>query len=121
MHRAIIQRIPLSSFPEHSVYNRPALTRSRIPSPVRIRASSIMATPAEKKDVIRKSIREIPDWPKPGVSFKDITTLLLDPRAFQYTIDLFVDRYRGQNVTAVVGTLLFFDWGEIEKKDSLYV
>lgn len=62
-----------------------------------------MSTDAEKKAIITASIREIPDWPKPGINFKDITTLLLDPKAFQLTIDLFVERYRGQNVTHIAG------------------
>lgn len=51
----------------------------------------------------QSSIRAIPDFPKPGISFKDITTLLLNPTAFKHTIDLFVERYKGQNVTAIAG------------------
>lgn len=37
---------------------------------------------------IRSLIREVPDFPKPGISFKDITTLLRDAKGFEYTIDL---------------------------------
>ncbi|PKA65934.1 Adenine phosphoribosyltransferase 1 [Apostasia shenzhenica] len=42
---------------------------------------------------IASSIRAIPDFPKPGVTFQDITTLLLDPMAFRDTVDLFVESY----------------------------
>jgi len=39
-----------------------------------------------------------------GILFQDITTLLLDPKAFKDTIDLFVERYRDQNINVVAGT-----------------
>jgi len=35
--------------------------------------------------------------------FQDITTLLLDPKAFKDTIDLFVERYKGKNISVVAG------------------
>ncbi|KAL9257594.1 Adenine phosphoribosyltransferase 3-like protein [Drosera capensis] len=41
---------------------------------------------------IKEKIRVVPDFPKPGIMFQDITTLLLDPVAFKNTIDLFVER-----------------------------
>jgi adenine phosphoribosyltransferase len=46
-------------------------------------------------------IRDIPDFPKPGILFKDITPLLADPTAFQYAIDRMAEHYRGQPVDAV--------------------
>lgn len=52
---------------------------------------------------IASSIRVIPDFPKPGIMFQDITTLLLDPKAFKDTIDLFVERYTGKNISVVAG------------------
>ncbi|XP_058786142.1 adenine phosphoribosyltransferase 4-like [Vicia villosa] len=52
---------------------------------------------------ISSAIRIIPDFPKPGIMFQDITTLLLDPKAFKDTIDLFVERYRDQNISVVAG------------------
>ncbi len=48
-------------------------------------------------------VREIPDWPKPGVSFKDITPLLADARAFAATVDRLADHFIGQGITTVVG------------------
>jgi len=47
-------------------------------------------------------IRDIPDFPKPGIVFKDITPLLADGPAFRETVDRFVERYRGR-VDAVLG------------------
>ncbi|KAK4434365.1 Adenine phosphoribosyltransferase 1, chloroplastic [Sesamum alatum] len=52
---------------------------------------------------ISSSIRVIPDFPKPGILFQDITTLLLDPKAFKDTIDLFVERYKDKNINVVAG------------------
>ncbi|KAH6836121.1 adenine phosphoribosyl transferase 1, partial [Perilla frutescens var. hirtella] len=52
---------------------------------------------------IASTIRVIPDFPKPGILFQDITTLLLDPQAFKDTIDLFVERYKGQNISVIAG------------------
>jgi adenine phosphoribosyltransferase len=48
-------------------------------------------------------IRAIPDFPIPGILFRDITPLLSDPDGFRATIDLFVERYRTTNIDAVVG------------------
>lgn len=52
---------------------------------------------------ISSTIRVIPDFPKPGILFQDITTLLLDPKAFKDTIDLFVERYKDKNINVVAG------------------
>ena len=52
---------------------------------------------------IRQIIRNVPDWPKPGVTFRDITTVLQDPRSFRVLIDLFVYRYMGQKLDLVAG------------------
>ena len=49
---------------------------------------------------IKKAIRTVPDWPKPGVSFRDITTVLQDKTAFRKLIDAFVHRYHGQHIDA---------------------
>lgn len=52
---------------------------------------------------IRQAIRDIPNFPKPGVIFKDITPLLGNGRLFRRTIDLMADRYRSQAVDMVLG------------------
>ncbi|KAG8494097.1 hypothetical protein CXB51_011582 [Gossypium anomalum] len=55
---------------------------------------------------ISSAIRVIPDFPKPGIIFQDKTTLLLDTKAFRDTIDLFVERYRGKDISVVAVKLL---------------
>ena len=52
---------------------------------------------------IESLIRAIPDFPIPGILFRDITPLLSDPKGFKATIDLFVDKFRDARVDAVVG------------------
>jgi adenine phosphoribosyltransferase len=52
---------------------------------------------------IEQLIRAIPDFPIPGILFRDITPLLADPQGFKATVDLFVERYRDAKVEAVVG------------------
>ena len=50
---------------------------------------------------LEKIIRSIPDFPKKGIVFKDITTLLDDPAAFKYTVDWFCDLFGGSGATKV--------------------
>lgn len=49
-------------------------------------------------------IRNVPDFPKPGIQFKDITTLLQDGKAFKYVIDSWKLRFEHQKLDAIVGT-----------------
>jgi adenine phosphoribosyltransferase len=53
-------------------------------------------------DIVRASIREIPDFPQPGILFRDITPLLETPSAFGYVIDEFVARYDGCSLDRIV-------------------
>lgn len=50
---------------------------------------------------LKQYIRDIPDFPKPGILFKDITPLLAEPRAFRHSIDLLTERYSSQSVDAI--------------------
>ena len=52
---------------------------------------------------LKDHIRTIPDYPKPGIMFRDVTTLLGDPRAFRRTIDELVQPYAGMGITKVAG------------------
>jgi adenine phosphoribosyltransferase len=52
---------------------------------------------------IRRAIRDIPNFPKPGIMFKDITPLLANGALFGKTIDLLAARYRGEKIDAVLG------------------
>ncbi len=54
-------------------------------------------------ETLRERIREIPDFPKPGILFYDITTLLKDADAFRESIDLLTEPYKDEKVDAVVG------------------
>ena len=54
-------------------------------------------------DVAGRLSAEIPDWPKPGVNFKDITTLLEDKAAFREVIDRLAAPFSGQPIDKVVG------------------
>jgi adenine phosphoribosyltransferase len=52
---------------------------------------------------LKTYIRDVPDFPKPGILFKDITPLLRSPEALQRSCELLADPFRDQNVTAVAG------------------
>ena len=52
---------------------------------------------------IKKSIRNVSDFPKPGIQFKDITTLLQNLDAFGETIDFFYNTFKNKNIDVIVG------------------
>src|ERR1700723_2375830 len=52
---------------------------------------------------IKDAIRTIPDYPKPGIMFRDITTLLGNPRAFRRAVDEMVQPFAGQRLDKVAG------------------
>jgi len=52
---------------------------------------------------IKSRIRTVPHWPKQGIMFRDITTLLKDPVGLQLCVDDFVKRYKGEPLDVVVG------------------
>jgi adenine phosphoribosyltransferase len=54
-------------------------------------------------ETIRSHIRTVPDWPEPGVQFRDITPLLANPRVFRVLIDQFVHRYFDTRPSAIAG------------------
>ena len=54
-------------------------------------------------DKIKKSIRNVPDFPKPGIQFKDITTLLQDQDVFNETIEAFYDAFKDEKIDVIVG------------------
>ena len=57
----------------------------------------------EQKAFLLSSIRDVPDFPKPGIIFKDITTLLNNKEAFTLLLDHLEDRYRSYNLDFVAG------------------
>ena len=52
---------------------------------------------------LRKLIREVPDFPKPGINFYDITTMLLDPEGLEQAIDALTEKCRGKKIDTVIG------------------
>ncbi len=52
---------------------------------------------------IRALIRDIPDFPKPGIVFKDITPLLQDPKGLRFVVDQLAERYAGSGITKILG------------------
>jgi len=57
----------------------------------------------DRIELIRSRIRDVPDFPKPGILFKDITPMLADPRAFNLCLDLMAEPFDGQSIDAIVG------------------
>jgi len=53
-------------------------------------------------ELLRSKLRSVPDFPKPGIIFKDITPLLNDPRALQIALDLLVQPFLGEGIAHVV-------------------
>lgn len=54
-------------------------------------------------DDLKRVIRDIPDFPKKGIIFKDVTTLLSDAKGYQRMIDLLAHRYVGEKIDQIVG------------------
>jgi adenine phosphoribosyltransferase len=54
-------------------------------------------------DELKQMIREVPDFPKPGINFYDITTLLKQPEGLRKTVDALAAQYEGANIDAVIG------------------
>ena len=85
-------------------------------------------------DYLRSHIRTVPDWPAPGVMFRDITPLLQDPKVFRVLIDTFVHRYMDPTLRPtvvagldargfIIGSVLAYELGvgfvPIRKKGKL--
>jgi len=62
-----------------------------------------MTLTEEERKIILESIRDIPDFPKPGIIFKDITTLLGDPKAFDTLMNHLENRYKTYDLDYVAG------------------
>ncbi len=52
---------------------------------------------------LKSTIRTIPNWPKLGIMFRDITTLIKDPKAFNYVIEQFAEHYQNQKIDKIAG------------------
>ena len=58
---------------------------------------------------LKQKIRTIPDFPAPGILFRDITTLLADPGAFNDVIERFVEHYQSEPLESSIFTLVNFE------------
>ncbi len=85
---------------------RPPMRHAKKPAPADVpkRVSPIISPPArDALEFVRNTIRDVPDFPKPGILFKDITPLLASPRAFHIVLDALAERFIGEHVDVVVG------------------
>jgi adenine phosphoribosyltransferase len=86
---------------------RSARPRAGAPKPKRPRAGApalpAVARPVSTFDFCRSLIRDVPDFPKAGITFKDITPLLASPRALHVVLDGIAERFIGEHVDAIVG------------------
>jgi adenine phosphoribosyltransferase len=57
----------------------------------------------DRTGYVRNLIRDIPDFPQPGILFRDITPLLSDPKGFHIVLDAITERFMGSHIDAVVG------------------
>jgi adenine phosphoribosyltransferase len=75
-----------------------------VASPAKISGVSAKATfSAPAQQGLKALIREVPDFPKPGINFYDITTLLKDKRGFRETVDALSAHYKSTPVDVVIG------------------
>ncbi|XP_037447399.1 adenine phosphoribosyltransferase 2-like isoform X1 [Triticum dicoccoides] len=71
---------------------------------VKAKAEDAVVAPGDPRlQGISDAIRVVPHFPKQGIMFNDITTLLLRPGVFKDALDMFVERYRGMGIAAVAG------------------
>ena len=63
-----------------------------------------MTATAQQLEYLKNSIKSIQDYPKPGILFRDVTSLLEDPKAYALSIELIVERFKQAGITKVVGT-----------------
>ena len=92
--------------------NKPVLARP-LPTPRGVESKKSSPAPKlipraaqqelEPLRYVRGLIREIPDFPQPGILFRDITPLLADPKAFHIVLDAIAHHFVGERVDAVVG------------------
>jgi adenine phosphoribosyltransferase len=76
---------------------KPARRAAPPPAPMHV------SRPVESFALCRSLIRDVPDFPKPGIVFKDITPLLASPRALHIVLDGIAERFIGEHVDAIVG------------------
>lgn len=66
-------------------------------------SAALIVDTASLQSELLNTIRTVPNWPKPGVHFRDITTLFQSPNLWAEVITHFAERYRGQKLDAIAG------------------
>ena len=66
-------------------------------------SNALVSAPLDAADYIKSHIRTVPDWPQPGVQFRDITPLLQEAKSLRVLTDLFVQRYFDAKLDYVAG------------------
>jgi adenine phosphoribosyltransferase len=119
--KATTQRVKVTI--KSALPKRPPVVTRRVPDPVRVVPARVAARAPAAPPVVAlargpamtlapltdglafaaSKIRNIADFPKPGILFKDITPLLASPRAFHIVLDAIAERFIGEHIDAVVG------------------
>jgi adenine phosphoribosyltransferase len=68
-----------------------------------LQAASVAPMTSDVIEKLRAGVRDVLDFPKKGIVFKDITPILSDPSIFRASIDLFLERCRGRKIDKIVG------------------
>jgi adenine phosphoribosyltransferase len=78
--------------------------RDKQPKPAaRRRTAQAPTIEFDRLSYVRHLVRDVPDFPSPGILFRDITPLLADPKGFHIVLDAITERFMGEHVDAVVG------------------
>lgn len=73
------------------------------PAPIQPRLQPIMPLTPEQEAWLKGLIRDVADYPQPGILFRDITPLLQDAAALRFTLETMAARYRGAGISKVIG------------------
>lgn len=96
----------MSSPPKSKKTKPKKVPAKKKPAPARAPSRQVLpsvARPMSSFEFCRALIRDVPDFPKPGIMFKDITPLLASPRALHIVLDGIAERFIGEHVDAIVG------------------
>ncbi|MEJ0002680.1 MAG: adenine phosphoribosyltransferase [Pararobbsia sp.] len=94
----------MSESPTHGgVANGPANSLGTPASAASPDAAGACSARGEARDYVRSLVRTVPDWPEPGVQFRDITPVLKSARGLRTLVDIFVDRYFDARLDYVAG------------------
>jgi adenine phosphoribosyltransferase len=97
-HRSFARSAPRAPAP-----SRASAKEARASNSPTLTSIPAVTRPVSSFEYCRALIRDVPDFPKPGITFKDITPLLASPRALHIVLDGIAERFIGEHVDAIVG------------------